>query len=149
MASPPPVASSFVTGENKSSKSDQVPLTRKNLSDGEKKKILEEYDKLPKMSQVQAGKQLGIPRETLRVFLKNRDKIVSSNQSSRKRKRSGKDPAVETALVQWVASAKKKAPLSGPLVRQKAEEMAKKMGKDNFVATDGWFQRFKKREGKL
>ncbi len=35
-----------------------IPLKRKNLSD-EKKKILERYEKLPKMSQVQAAKELG------------------------------------------------------------------------------------------
>ena len=31
-------------------------------------------------------------------------------------------------------------------MRQKAEDLAKQMKKTNFVATDGWFQRWKKRE---
>jgi len=36
--------------------------------------------------------------------------------------------------------------ISGPLLRQKAEELAEKMGKVNFEATEGWFHQWKKRE---
>lgn len=36
--------------------------------------------------------------------------------------------------------------VNGPLLRQKAEELAKKLGKDDFVATEGWFQHWKKKE---
>ena len=34
-------------------------------------------------------------------------------------------------------------------MRQKAEDLAKQMKKTNFVATDGWFQRWKKWENIL
>jgi len=40
----------------------------------------------------------------------------------------------------------KDACLSGPLLRQKAEELAEKMGKVDFKATEGWFHWWKKRE---
>ncbi len=47
--------------------------------------------------------------------------------SKRKRHRSGKDEDVETALITWMKTAREKnAPLSGPLLREKAEELAKK-----------------------
>ncbi|KAL4107979.1 hypothetical protein QTP88_018247 [Uroleucon formosanum] len=36
--------------------------------------------------------------------------------------------------------------LLGPLLRQNAEDLAKKMGKDDFVAAEDWFYRWKKRE---
>lgn len=38
------------------------------------------------------------------------------------------------------------APLSGPLVREKAEELAASLGKDCFKVFIGWFETFKKRE---
>ena len=84
------------------------------------------------MSQGEAAKKLGIPRTTLRTLLNKREEIVKdSGESSRKRRRSGKDPSLESAIVQWIGSVRdKNAPLSGPLVMEKAEDMAKKLDKD-------------------
>lgn len=45
-----------------------------------------------------------------------------------------------------ITSEKKDARINDPLLRQKAEYLAKKMVKDDFVAMEGWFQRWKKRE---
>ncbi|XP_025417108.1 tigger transposable element-derived protein 6-like [Sipha flava] len=54
---------------------------------------------------------------------------------------------VEEALKQWFTKVRQKdVRVTGPLLRQKAEDLAKKIGKDNFVATEGWFHRWKKRE---
>lgn len=39
---------------------------------------------------------------------------------------------------------KKNTRINNPFLRQKAEDLAKKMRKDDFVATEGWFQRRKK-----
>jgi len=33
-----------------------------------------------------------------------------------------------------------------PILRDKADELARKLGIADFVATEGWFQRWKKRE---
>ncbi|XP_025409558.1 tigger transposable element-derived protein 4-like [Sipha flava] len=50
-------------------------------------------------------------------------------------------------MKQWFTKVREKyARVIGPLLRQKAEDLAKKMGKDDFVATEGWFHRSKKRE---
>ena len=66
---------------------------------------------------------------------------------SAKRKRNGKDKEVESALKLWFTNVREMdARVDGPLMRQKAEDLAVKMGKNNFVATDGWFNRWKKRE---
>jgi hypothetical protein len=65
----------------------------------------------------------------------------------RKRERSGKDNQVESALKIWFSKVREKnAPINGPIMCQKAEELAKTMGKEDFVATDGWFNRWKRRE---
>ncbi|GLV44530.1 cag [Carabus blaptoides fortunei] len=58
-------------------------------------------------------------------------------------------PAVQTVkeIALWLANVREHdARVDGPLMRQKAEELAKKMGKKHFVATEGWFHRWKKRE---
>jgi hypothetical protein len=54
---------------------------------------------------------------------------------------------VESALKLWFTNVREQdTRVDGPLMRQKADELAKKMGKDDFVATEGWFRRWKKRE---
>ena len=40
----------------------------------------------------------------------------------------------------------KNVPLSGPVIKEKANQLARELG-INFVATNGWFHRFKARRG--
>ena len=64
-----------------------------------------------------------------------------------KRRLTGKNAEVESALKLWFTNVRENdAGINGPLMRQKAKDLAKQMKKTNFVATDGWFQRWKKRE---
>ncbi|XP_067127946.1 tigger transposable element-derived protein 4-like [Centruroides vittatus] len=126
-------------------------VKRKDLSVKEKQEILQRYDKLPEMSQRKAAGQLQISQPLLCKILKNRASIEMLAQKNenviRKRNRTGKDRQVESALKNWFSNIREKdVPINGPLMRQKAEELAKEMGKDDFVATDGWFSRWKKRE---
>ena len=110
--------------------------------------MLAAYDKLPKMCQREAAEKLNLSQTSLNRLLKNREAIEGQSGGDTKRRRSGKDPAVEAAVVKWIANAREKnAPLSGPLVKEKAGELAAKLGKSDFKATDGWFSRLKKREG--
>lgn len=128
-----------------------VENKRKDLNLKEKLSIIERYDKLPKMSQRSAAVQLQISQPLLCKLLKNRDSIVRAGKENQnlncKRFRGGKDNEVESALKLWFTNVREQdARVDGPLMRQKAEELAKKMGKDDFVATEGWFHRWKKRE---
>ena len=122
---------------------------RRSFNCEEKKTLLDAYQKLPKMPKTEAAKRLNIPRTTLNDILKNPSELGQMNQFDHlKKQRMGKDATVESALYDWLLMARdKNAMLSGPLCRTKAEELAKKMGKNDFVATDGWFQRWKKRYG--
>ncbi len=94
------------------------------------------------------SEELKIPRQTLQRLLQQRMDIKASSiggagekEKGRKRHRSGKDEEVETALVKWIAGAReKKATLTGPLIKEKAEELAKKLGKEEFKATEGWLR---------
>lgn len=130
---------------------EEVNKKRRDLSNEEKLKILEKFKKLPNMSQRNAATQLGISQPLLCKLLKNRTAIETSARSNenlkRKRERSGKDKQVESALKIWFGNVRQKnASVNGPILRQKAEEIAKTMGKDGFSATDGWFNRWKRRE---
>lgn len=124
---------------------------RQDLSAKQKCDLLKSYDMLPKISLRDAAARLNVSHCTLNRILKNRSNIeraIMDNESdSRKRKRAGKEEVVDKALKEWFLQVRKKdARINGPLLRQKAEDLAKKMGKDDFVATEGWFQRWKKRE---
>ncbi|KAG7264811.1 hypothetical protein CRUP_005580 [Coryphaenoides rupestris] len=72
---------------------------------------------------------------------------MAAGEGHRKRARAGKAPVVEAALVKWIDNARaRNVPLSGPLVREKAEELAAGLGEDDFKVSVGWFERFKRRE---
>ena len=60
--------------------------------------------------------------------------------------RKGKAPEVDTALNQWFGTVTSKGQkLSGPILKGKAEDLAKKLRHTNFVATEGWLSRWKAR----
>lgn len=124
---------------------------RRDLSLKQKIQILEQYDKLPKISQRNAAAQLSVSQPLLCKILKKRVEIEDAARKNdnldTKRNRSGKDDEVESALKHWFTNIRKyDVRIDGPLLRQKAEEFAKTMGKEHFVATEGWFRRWKKRE---
>ena len=78
---------------------------RKYLSTDEKIKIIQQYDALANKNQRIASKELGISQPSLCKILKHRQDIMnlkSSNiNSSFKRHRSGNDPEIEIALLNW------------------------------------------------
>ncbi|XP_014490505.1 tigger transposable element-derived protein 6-like, partial [Vigna radiata var. radiata] len=126
---------------------------RRDLTTAEKKQILQDYDKLLNKNQRDAAQKLQIPQSTLCKLVKNRYEIekkpVEKNEgSARKRVRHGKNVQVEQALKEWFVQVREKdARVNGPIMRQKAESLAKRLGIEGFVATDGWFNRWLKREG--
>lgn len=122
---------------------------RRDMSAGEKLDILKKYDELPKMSQRQAACKLNVSQSLLGRMLKSRQEIENASlaDKGRIRKRAGKEGEVEEALKQWFTKVRDKdVRVTGPLLRQKAQNLAKEMGKNNFVATEGWYHRWKKRE---
>ena len=63
-----------------------------------------------------------------------------------KRKRDGKDPEFEEALNLWFRAVLTKGiRISGPILKNKDEELAQMLGRSDFVATDGWLSRWKTR----
>jgi transposase-like protein len=95
--------------------------------------------------------EYNICHSTLGTILSNKEKILSNyqnNQScaSRKRNRCAKHEDIERLLLEWYkeTSSKKSVILNGAVMRAKAEELATLLNKkQEFKASNGWFQRFK------
>jgi flagellar motor switch protein FliG len=94
------------------------------------------------MSQRSAAVRLKISQPLSCKILKNRSDIETSalanENTDRKRARSGKESQVESTLNIWFSYVREKnASINGPLKRQKAEKLAKTIGKEKFSATGG------------
>ena len=60
----------------------------------------------------------------------------------------GQFPKTETSLVAWMHEARAaNMSLSGTLLKIKAKHFAEKVGESDFVASNGWLHRFRKRHG--
>lgn len=103
------------------------------------------------MSQRAAATRLGIKQPYLNKILKQREDILEQRQSgdpmkARRRQRTGASPDVEAALIAWIAEVRNKgAPLSVPLIMQKAQRFSELLGVNNFKPGGGWLCRFQRR----
>ena len=97
-----------------------------------------------------------IPRSTLTRLINKEEELRSrwcevfchghKQAKKLKRLRKSKVPEVDTALNQWFGTVTSKGQkLSGPILKEKAEDLAKKLGHTNFVATEGWLSCWKVR----
>ena len=126
--------------------------TRKSYSLAEKVKILNKIEKFkPRPTVKQMSEILNIPRSTIASLLKNENHLLEETKSislSIKKKRNGKIPEIERALRMWFEIVVKRGiSISGPLLKEKADNFARELNHLDFKATDGWLSRWKKREG--
>lgn len=125
---------------------------RKAITLETKYEIIQEVEKggLPKKD---VAAKFEILPNTLSTILKNKDDIVQNYEStgmspSRKRHRSVPHETVDSALLEWFKEKRhENIPISGPLLLQKSEDLAKKLGDHTFKANTGWLDRFKTRHG--
>ena len=94
----------------------------------------------------------GVPKSTISRLLQQESQlreefVLQEGQAgTSKRKREGKDPDVEEALDQWFSIVSGRGVnINGPILKAKSEEFAKKLGRNDFKATDGWLSRWKAR----
>ena len=102
------------------------------------------------MSQTEIAKKLGCSQGQVSNISQKRDEIRAEFEKNanpdRKRQRSGKASDVEGALSQWFIDARARdIPLSGPILAEKAADLAKTLGKTDFNPTSGWLSRWKGR----
>ena len=133
-------------------------MPRKDLTIAEKIVLLRRIKKQPpNTSHRQLAEITGVPRTTPARILQDRDKLevewssheeTEQGNSHSKRKRKGKDSDIEEALGKWFSVVTRRGvSVSGPMLKSKSEEFAKKLGHIDFKATDGWLSRRKTRSG--
>lgn len=112
----------------------KIEILKKVESGIKKKVIAQEYD---------------IPQSTLSTIIKNKTSILQfgaeiKNRCSFKRNKPRKN--VNSALIKWFeVTRRENLPVSGPILQQKAISLAKQLGEENFKASSGWLEKFKKR----
>lgn len=123
------------------------------LTLNKKYEILKRLEKGEKL--LHLAKEYNVGRATIHDIKKKKDDIESffkkndSNVSARKTLKTGEFPQVEEALYAWFMQERNRhAPISGELLMEKAKIFYRKiMNKDDFQASVGWLDKFKKRFG--
>ncbi|KAH8040727.1 hypothetical protein HPB51_012042 [Rhipicephalus microplus] len=100
--------------------------------------------------QSEVAREFSISKQTLSDYLKQKAKILEAvekaSAGTQKNFRNGSHPQLEEALNMWLsATVARKIPVSGDLLRQKAETLALRMGITGCKFSDGWLRNFKKR----
>jgi IS30 family transposase len=108
-----------------------------DLSLSDKVKVINMLKK--KNSQMDIAKKLGISQSQVSRVCKSQNEIMKqwkcNENPDRKRQRTGKAADVETALSVWFSNSRgRDVPLSGPVLQEKAQELAKKLNKPEFKA---------------
>ena len=132
-------------------------FTRKDLSLSEKVAILDRIHSQPKgTSHWQLAEMLKVPKTTIGRLLRQEAELRAEfrekgkgrvslrfrkAQTVRKESRSGRSTR---AVVRGCSP--KGGRISGPILKSRAEELAQKLGRTDFVATDGWLSRWKSRQ---
>ena len=123
-----------------------------------KKRItLSVADKLKMLDRIKAGEprqklvaEMGISMRTLEKIVANeaeiRDTAATIPDKSRKRKRTGKNEDVESALGSFSAVRNKKQTVTDPMLMEKSKDFAERLGSDLTPST-GWLARWKNRMG--
>lgn len=99
--------------------------------------------------QLAVTKEYQLSKQTVSDYVKNRTKILTAfenSHKSQKNDRKGVHPAFEEALQLWLKGVlAKNLPVSGDLLKEKAESFTVRMGIEDFKFTDRWLRGFKKR----
>lgn len=123
-----------------------------------KRKALTVADKIRILNDVETGmpkklvaQKYKIPSCTLSTVIKNRDAILKCQEAGgdeRRKLKQCKFNSVDEAVLKWVTMVRNQnLPLSGPLIKEKAIAYAEMLGIDDFQASSGWLDKFKKRHG--
>ncbi|XP_065658063.1 tigger transposable element-derived protein 4-like [Hydra vulgaris] len=98
----------------------------------------------------EVSKIFDIPPNTLSTWKKNKDKIFDAFRQGNLTKRVKLDTyyQVNKAVLKWFKRMRAdNVPINGLLVKEKALYFAKELSFENFQASDGWLDKFKKKYG--
>ena len=123
---------------------------RKSISISEKYEILQKRKQGSKSTEI--AKEYDLKSSTLSTIFSNEEKIISEYQNNmihsyRKRLKPSKYPQLEEALDSWLKEIKenKSIKLNGPLIQSQALKYAALLKINDFKASPGWLENFKKR----
>lgn len=124
---------------------------RKRLTLDDKVNVIRVHEK-EKLSTRELATKFDVGKTQVADIIKNKEEILKSwteNSSSTSKRVFPKTDglAVDSLTYEWFCRARaNKIPLSGPLIREKALEIAKEVGaSDDFKASGGWLDKFRKR----
>ena len=91
---------------------------------------------------------LGVPKNTLSTWKKNKDKIFEKYNSGliSKRVKPEKYEELNKAVHKWfLILQNENVPISGPMLKEKALKFAGGLNIEGFQASEGWLEQWKKR----
>lgn len=116
----------------------------------DKRRILELYDQLPRMSQRKAAKRLNIAPSMLWTILHNRNCIIKGEIIKREKNKwvgCGRSPRLEANIWKWIDHCRQSgAPVTDLMIHRKSMDIAARMGIVSFRPSPRWYSGFKKRE---
>ncbi|XP_044579686.1 tigger transposable element-derived protein 4-like [Cotesia glomerata] len=119
---------------------------RKSLCIDEKILMIRAIETGEKISDV--GRRFGFCHSTVSTIWKNKEKILQAEDKgkSSKKLKKPKYEDLDQAILSWFHRHRQNnMPISGPIVKAKAENFAKELGLTSFKASEGWLGKFKQR----
>lgn len=110
---------------------------------------MEVLEALSTKSKMDVAREFGIGYSTVKKIKKNEDEILkkaSGGNLLRKRCRPSPNEEVGNALIAWYHEMKaENVPITGPIMLEKAKELAAVFGHEDFNPSHGWLERLKAR----
>jgi hypothetical protein len=119
------------------------------LSVSEKMEIIKKVDAQTHVMHKKVAEQLSTPASTLNNMANKKNILQQcvTSQPGRKKLKSSKYEKTEPVLLEWLTLKRAlNIPIQGPVLRQKAEEIAQKLNTE-FTHSNGWLDRLRKRAG--
>lgn len=129
-------------------KNDKTPKNKRKVFDiEEKSRIISKLENGQTVASI--SQELRVSHSTISTIWKNREKVksfASENSLKLKRVRASNYKNVDEALLNWVKDqSAHNIPFNGPILQEKANELARHLGVENFRCSSSWIQRFRAR----
>ncbi|XP_020856668.1 major centromere autoantigen B [Phascolarctos cinereus] len=127
---------------------------RRQLTFREKSYIIQEVEKNPDLRKGEIARRFNIPPSTLSTILKNKRAILASERkfgvasTCRKTNKLSPYDKLEGLLIAWFQQIRAAGlPVNGIILKEKALRIAEELGMEDFTASNGWLDRFRRRHG--
>ncbi|KAM3915651.1 tigger transposable element-derived protein 4-like [Leptodactylus fuscus] len=128
------------------------PKKRTKLTVQQKVEIIRELEGNSSLRQTDLANRYNMPLTTVNTIVRNKKHILEQSEKLGKMSgklskfRKAKHEELENILMKWINQARAAGiNIDGSVVREKANTLAAKMNVKDFVASSGWFTRFKER----